>query len=158
MIFEFFIHKGDQGTQVVYIPLGMKNQKSFFVFEIGASADAIIYPALKSIFISSMTKRTRKTYDKEFKIMVVNLCQSGRKASEVATEMGLDPGMVSRWVREYNRFDDNSFKGNGNPVRTSLEEENAQLRKELRQAQTERDILKKAVSIFSKSDSKNMNL
>ena len=72
--------------------------------------------------------------------------------------MGLDSAMVSRWVREYNKFDDNSFKGNGNPVRTSLEEENAQLRKELRQAQTERDILKKAVSIFSKSDSKNMNL
>ncbi len=37
---------------------------------------------------------------------------------------------------------------------TDLERENAELKKELRDAKMERDILKKAVSIFSKSDGK----
>ncbi len=40
---------------------------------------------------------------------------------------------------------------------TDLEKENARLRKELRDAKMERDILKKAVSIFSKSDGKSTN-
>ena len=40
---------------------------------------------------------------------------------------------------------------------TDLERENARLRKELRDAKMERDILKKAVSIFSKSDGKSIN-
>lgn len=91
-------------------------------------------------------------------MMVVNLCISGRQTSEVASEMDLDRSMVQRWVREYREYDKNSFKGNGNAVMTSEQEEIAKLRKELHQAQIERDILKKAVSIFSRSDSKNLNL
>lgn len=91
-------------------------------------------------------------------MMVVNLCISGRQTSEVASEMDLDRSMVQRWVREYREYDKNSFKGNGNSVMTSEQEEIAKLRKELHQAQIERDILKKAVSIFSRSDSKNLNL
>ena len=41
---------------------------------------------------------------------------------------------------------------------TDLEREVARLKKELRDAKMERDILKKAVSIFSKSDGKSTNL
>lgn len=41
---------------------------------------------------------------------------------------------------------------------TDLEKENARLRKELRDAKMERDILKKTVSIFSKSDGESTNL
>lgn len=91
-------------------------------------------------------------------MMVVNLCLSGRKPSDVAKEMELDSGMVGRWVREYGVYKKNSFQGNGNPVRTTEQEEIARLKAELKQTQIERDILKKAVSIFSKSDSKNLIL
>jgi transposase len=41
---------------------------------------------------------------------------------------------------------------------TDLERENARLQKELRDAKMERDILKKAISIFSVSDGKSTNL
>jgi transposase len=41
---------------------------------------------------------------------------------------------------------------------TDLERENASLKKALRDAKMERDILKKAVSIFSRSDGKSTNL
>jgi len=104
-----------------------------------------------------MNKKVRRKYDKEFKMMVVNLCLSGKQSKDIAAEMDLDRRMVQRWVREYQQYEDNSFKGNGHPVLTSEEAEIARLRKELRQAQIERDILKKAVSIFSKSDSKDLN-
>lgn len=95
----------------------------------------------------------RRTYDKEFKMMVVNLVLSGKKAVRVAEEMDLESGLVRRWVREHKMYGDNGFKGNGVPVRTDAEEQIAKLQRELREVQMERDILKKAVSIFSKSDS-----
>jgi len=40
---------------------------------------------------------------------------------------------------------------------TDLDRDNTRLRKELRDAKMERDILKKAVSIFSNSDGKSTN-
>lgn len=100
----------------------------------------------------------RKKYDKEFKHMAVNLCLAGKSTSEVAEDLGIRPEIVSRWKREYSKFGKNSFSGNGNPVQTDSEKEIARLKKELREAQLERDILKKAVSIFSRSDSKNTSL
>ena len=88
--------------------------------------------------------------------MVVNLCLSGRDIKEVASEMDLEKSMVGRWIREHHTYAGNSFKGNGNAVMTTEQEEIVRLTAELKQAQIERDILKKAVSIFSRSDSKSM--
>jgi len=105
-----------------------------------------------------MKTRKRKVYDREFKLMVVNLCLSGRVASEVAREMELDRSMVQRCVREHNKYLDNSFQGNGNPVMTDEEKEIERLRKELHKTKIERDILKKVVGIFSTNDSTNTSL
>jgi transposase len=55
------------------------------------------------------------------------------------------------------KYQNNSFPGKGRPKMTDLESEVARLRKELRDAKMERDILKKAVSIFSRSDGKSTN-
>ncbi len=101
--------------------------------------------------------RSRVTYDKEFKIMAVNLCYTGKSARQVAMELGIRSELVSRWKREYEANKEGSFSGNGKPVMTDAEKEIARLKKELKEAQIERDILKKAVSIFSRSDSKNTN-
>jgi len=64
-------------------------------------------------------------------------------------EYGLNPGMISRWKREFAiKSGDFSKK-----KLVSLEtQELKALRKELRNVTIERDILKKAVSIFSKND------
>ena len=104
-----------------------------------------------------MNKRKRTVYDREFKLMVINLCLSGKSVSSVAEDMDLDKSMVCRWVREHNKYQDNSFQGNGNVVMTDSEQEISRLKQELKQVKIERDILKKAVGIFSKSDSINMN-
>ena len=102
-------------------------------------------------------KRERRHFDKEFKLMAVNLCLAGKSTKEVAKELGLRTELVTRWKREYNQYKDGSFSGQGNLNMTEEQKEIAQLKKELREAQLERDILKKAVSIFSKGDSKYPN-
>ena len=42
-----------------------------------------------------------KNYEKEFKLMIVNLINSGQKVSEVAQEYELNEGMLRRWRREF---------------------------------------------------------
>ena len=102
-------------------------------------------------------KEERKSYDKEFKMMAVNLCSTGKSMAAVARELGVRYDLVRRWKSEYASFGKNSFSGHGNPNMTDEQKEIARLRRELKEAQIERDILKKAVSIFSKNDGKFSN-
>lgn len=90
-----------------------------------------------------------KVYENEFKVMIVELLNSGRKIKEISEEYGLNDSMLRRWKREYQ-----SKSGDFSKKRElSAEElELRALRKELKEITLERDILKKAVSIFSKSD------
>lgn len=102
-------------------------------------------------------KKQRRQFDKEFKIMAVELCMSGKPTSEVAEELGLRTELVSRWKREYQQRKEGSFSGHGKPSLTAEQAEIAKLKKQLREAEIERDILKKAVSIFSRNDGKSFN-
>lgn len=90
-----------------------------------------------------------KKYENEFKVMIAELLKSGRSIKEVSDEYGLNDSMVRRWRREYE-----SKAGDFSKKRElSVEEQELKaLKKELREVRLERDILKKAVSIFSKSD------
>ncbi len=90
-----------------------------------------------------------KKYDNDFKVMIVELLKSGIKPKQLGEEYGLNPGMINRWKREFtSRSGDFSKK----KVLSVESQELKALRKELRNVTIERDILKKAVSIFSKSD------
>ena len=90
-----------------------------------------------------------KKYSNEFKETIVELLKSGKLVKEVSEEYELNDSMIRRWRREYNeRWGDLS----NIPKLSEEEEELKQLRKELREVKMERDILKKAVGIFSKSD------
>ena len=74
---------------------------------------------------------------------------------EVAEELGIHPGLLYRWRREKNKYENNSFPGRGNPKLTDEQREISELKRQLRDARLERDILKKAISIFSASDKKS---
>ena len=100
----------------------------------------------------------RKKFDKEFKKKAVELSYARGSASEIAEELGIDRALLYRWRKEFKQYNENSFPGHGNPKMTDLERENARLQKELRDTRMERDILKKAISIFSVSDGKSTNL
>jgi transposase len=102
-------------------------------------------------------KRERRSYDKEFKLMVVNLCHSGKSTKEVTEDLGIRPDMVRRWKREYKQYQEGSFSGHGKATMSNEQKEIAKLKMELKNAQIERDILKKAVGIFSRSDGKYFN-
>ena len=99
-------------------------------------------------------KKQRRTYDKEFKMMAVNLCNTGKPTKEVAQELGVSRDLVNRWRREYEASGNNSFSGNGNEQLTEEQAEIAHLKKQLKEAREERDILKKAVGIFSENGGK----
>ena len=107
-------------------------------------------------------KRERKHYDREYKQMAVNLCLTGRPVSEVAKELGIRSEMLRRWRREFSEYGEGSFSGHVKANLTPEQKEISKLKKELKDAQLERDILKKAIStgspaVFSKGDSKYSN-
>ena len=93
-----------------------------------------------------------KHYDLEFKTMIVNLLKSGQSVKQVSIDYSLSEGMVRRWKREFSGPKE-SFTGKGNIALTPEQRELTQLKAELKETKLERDILKKAVAIFSKSDS-----
>ena len=95
----------------------------------------------------------RKVYSKEFKEQAVLLCESsGKKVSEIAFDLGIRENMLWRWRKEIRESGNRSFPGLGNRQQgTELEEEVRRLQRELHLVTMERDILKKAVAIFSKT-------
>ena len=90
-----------------------------------------------------------KRYNNELKVTIVELLQSGMKAKQISEDYGIQPSVISRWKKDYE-----AKSGDFSKKRelTMEEQELKALRKELRDVKMERDILKKAVSIFSKSD------
>jgi len=94
-------------------------------------------------------RKCRKTYSKEFKREAIRLVeQDGLACIQVEQDLGIGKGVVSRWIREETKLKEDAFCGSGN-VRPS-EREFRDLQKELERVKRERDILKKAVAIFSK--------
>src|ERR1043165_6126338 len=93
-------------------------------------------------------KRKRRAFTAEYKAQIVRLVREGGKtASEVAREHDLQRTSVYDWV-EQAKADD----GVGKPetLTTSEREELQRLRRENRQLQMEREILKRATAFFAK--------
>ena len=65
--------------------------------------------------------------------------------------------MIARWKREYSQYQEGSFSGHGRANMTIEQKELVRLKRELKEAQIERDILKKAISIFSRNDGRYTN-
>jgi transposase len=103
-------------------------------------------------------RRERRTFTREFKLNSVELSYSRSSIAELANELKIRPELLYRWRSEFASSTGSSFPGNGNPKMTDEQKEIARLKKELTDMEMERDILKKAVSIFSKSDGKYTGL
>ena len=90
----------------------------------------------------------RRKYTQEFKEQAVKLTLTSNKSvRQIAANLGINPNMLDRWRREHQANGDGTvaFPGNGN----ARDEELLNLRKALKQAEMERDILKKAVALFA---------
>ena len=94
------------------------------------------------------TVKQRRTYDSDFKREAIRLVlEDGIKAAEVERNLGVGSNIVSRWVREAREDLEYAFPGKGRMK--PPDEELRKLKRELERVKRERDILKKAVAIFS---------
>lgn len=93
-------------------------------------------------------------YDKEFKLSAVKLYLSSQQSIEkIASDLGVSRASLGKWVSAYKRDGERSFPGSGHVV----EEELRALKRQLHLVTQERDILKKAVAIFSEPRGKGMS-
>ena len=96
-----------------------------------------------------MTKRKLRAYDREFKLNAIKLYQENNKTIEqISQELGLPSNTFSGWLREKNQLGDRAFPGKGHST-VPENEALVKLRKEFELVKRERDILKKALAIFS---------
>ena len=94
-----------------------------------------------------MNKQRR--FSREFKQEAVKLVEAGdQTVAEIAKELGVSENSLYRWRQEYQQDGDQAFPGKG---RLKADDEYIRrLERELKRVKQERDILKKAVAIFSK--------
>ena len=86
--------------------------------------------------------RTRRSYTEEFKQEAVQMLLDGHSAPSVAERLGLPgPNLLYSWKK--------SILHRAGPAGRTLGDRVAQLEDELRRVERERDILKKALAIFS---------
>ena len=89
-----------------------------------------------------------KRFDKEFKIEAVRLAsEPGNTQAGIERDLGISQGIISRWKRELRKDGDQAFPGKGRLKPT--DDEMQRLKRENERLRRERDILKKAVAIFS---------
>jgi transposase len=97
-----------------------------------------------------MSRRKNRKYDAVFKKEAVALALSSSKpVVEVASDLGVPLGVLYTWIRLSRKEGIDAFPSSGK--RSSVDEETIRLRKEVLELRLERDILKKAVAIFSRT-------
>jgi len=97
----------------------------------------------------------KRVYDVAFKQMAVALSDAKGSVKEAAEELDIDPGGISKWKNQYKG---GPASGTSVSHLSDEQKEIRRLQKELKGAQQERDILKKAVGIFSRGDGKYSDL
>ena len=95
--------------------------------------------------VSTMSKK-RKVYTKEFKVEAVKLTKTIPSA-QVARDLGVSENSLSNWKNKLNSDPTNSFPGHGKLK--PADEELRKLKRENEILRQEREILKKALAIFS---------
>ncbi len=88
-------------------------------------------------------KTVRRKYDEGFKIEALRMVTNGRSVPDVARSLGISENILYKWRTEQ--------KASYSPEESSRDAELEQLRKQLRQVEMERDILKKALAIFGRT-------
>lgn len=96
-------------------------------------------------------KQVRTRYSMEFKIKAVELCKQSGNVTATSKELSVNHETVPLWIRAYDAGKLILQPGLSGKQKSKEELEIARLKKELYESNLERDILKKAASIFSKS-------
>ena len=95
-------------------------------------------------------KEQRQMYDKEFKLEILRLVnEQKRPIAQVARDFGLGKNTIYKWKKAFEEDPVNAFPGTGHLK--PEDEEMHRLQRENAILREERDILKKALAIFSKT-------
>jgi len=99
-----------------------------------------------------MKERQYRTYTKEFKLEALELLRTSEKsAAQIERELGITTGLLLKWRNRYQVKEQENGTVELSPSdMAEAQAEIRQLRRRLAIAEQERDILKKAMSIFSK--------
>src|SRR5437763_803511 len=97
-------------------------------------------------------QKVQKTSTPELKREAVQLAQtSGKPIAQVARDLGISDTSIHQWRKELAEHGPQAFPGSGH--QPAQEEEVRRLKRELEIVKQERDILKKAIGIFSRNQS-----
>lgn len=91
-------------------------------------------------------KRSRRKYDADFKKEVLRMIESGRSVPDVAQSLGIGTNLIYQWIKRSKTNKDSSE----NSSALSFDAEKAAMHKRIKDLEMERDILKKALGIFSR--------
>ena len=95
-----------------------------------------------------MERKPYRKFSKEFKIEAVRLLEtSGKSAAQLERDLGIGKGNLTRWRRQFVKEGQDAFPGHGRL--TPEQDELRRLKRENEILRQERDILKKAIAIFS---------
>lgn len=99
-----------------------------------------------------MERQRPRRYTEEFKREALELLEaSGKSMSQVERELGIGSGQLWRWRRQYKLVgQENHEKHLELSDLEAAKAEVRRLQRELAETQEERDILKKAINIFSR--------
>ena len=90
----------------------------------------------------------RRKYDASFKEEILRMVAAGRPASEVAQSLGIGENLIYKWKSRSSQQPAAVFKVDRAAIPPP--EDRQGLLKRIRELETERDILKKALGIFSR--------
>lgn len=97
----------------------------------------------------------RRKFDREFKLQAVKMVlEEHLPVFEVARRLNISENQLHAWKQAFKESGPDSFPGKGH--QSNEDDEIRQLKKRLADAEEERDILKKALAIFSKTHEGNM--
>jgi transposase len=92
---------------------------------------------------------TRSRHSEDYKKEAVRLViQNNRKIKQVAADLGVNHWTLKDWLRQYGKEIHSEMLAGG--LKISPEEELRLLKRELADVKEERDILKKAIAVFSR--------
>ena len=93
--------------------------------------------------------RTRGQYTREFKLEAIRLDEtSGKSVRQIEIDLGITAGLLNKWRAQHHPNGQPAFVGSGH--QTELEAELRRLKRENDILRQERDILKKAIQVFSR--------
>ena len=96
---------------------------------------------MKKTPVNAAKRKERRKYDAEFKQQLLNLIANGQSVSEVSQTFGVGENLLHRWRRQGKAV---------SKTQPAFPVEVEELRIKLKQVEMERDILKKALAIFSR--------